>query len=184
MPAGDLARLALGGAGRGKDQPLLHHLATDAGRDLVDELGEGLAHLAAHVGERDHMHHDADVLPAGVMELHKELRPVTVDALRELAHGLDVIVVRHGELVERRGAVIVVDAGDLRKDETGATLRALLIVVHQHLGGLAVRRAEPHHHGGHHDTVLDLASAYLHRRKQHFEFHIFSLCRASAALPA
>ena len=47
MPAGDLARLALGGAGRGKDQPLLHHLATDAGRDLVDELGEGLAHLAA-----------------------------------------------------------------------------------------------------------------------------------------
>ena len=43
------------------------------------------------------MHHDADVLPAGVMELHKELRPVTVDALRKLAHRLDVIVVRHGD---------------------------------------------------------------------------------------
>ena len=59
------------------------------------------------------MHHDADILPAGMMQLHKELRPVTVDALRERAHGLDVIVVRHGKLVERRRAVIVVDAGDL-----------------------------------------------------------------------
>ena len=185
MPARHFARLALGGTGRGEHQPFRDHLLAYAGRHLVDEFREILAELGAEIGERDHVDHDADVLPAGMVELHEKARSVPLYPVRHLAHGLYVIVVRHRELIERRRAVVVVDAGDLGDDEPGAALGALLVVVHEHLGRTAVGLTEPHHHGRHDYPVFDLERPNPHGRKQHFifllpdlcVFHIFSLRR-------
>ena len=76
------------------------------------------------------MDHDADVLPAGMVELYKEFRSVAVDAPCHLPHGLDVIVVRHRELIERGCTVIIVDPRDLGDDEPRTALGALFVIIH------------------------------------------------------
>ena len=172
VSARHLAGLAFGRAWRSEHQSLFHHLLPHAGRYLVHEFRKRFAHLAAHVGEGHHVDHYADVLPARMMQLNEEFRAVAVYAVGELAHRRDMVIVRHGELIERRGTVVVVDSRDLRDDESRTAFRPLFVIIHEHFRRLPRRLAESHHHGGHDYAVLDLASAYLHRRKQHFVFHI------------
>ena len=117
------------------------------------------------------MYHNADVLPAGVMQLHEKFCAVAVYSVGKLTHRLYVIIVGHCQLIERRRTVVVVDAGDFGDDKPRAALGALLVIIHKHFRGFPGRLAEAHHHRGHNYTVLDFAAAYLHRRKQHFVFH-------------
>src|SRR5699024_7982878 len=111
----------------------------------------------------------------------------------QFAHRLDVIVVRHRKLVERRRAVVVVHAGDFGDDKPRAALGAFLIVIHKHFGRTAVGLTESHHHRRHNYTVFNLASAYFHRRKQHlvllfsdgnFLFHYLSSAQKRTSVVA
>ena len=71
-----------------------------------------------------------------MMELDAQLGAVLVHALGEGAHGLDVIVVAHGQLREGGRAAHIVDPADTGDDEANAALCPLLEVVHHVLRGL------------------------------------------------
>ena len=101
-----------------------------------------------------------------MVELDAELGPVAVETLREFPHGLDMIVMAHGQLGEGGGAAHVVHAADAGDDHPHAALGAFLVVIHQPLGGLAVGLAQAELRGRHHGAVLDGHAADLHGRKQ------------------
>ena len=101
-----------------------------------------------------------------VVELDAELRAVAVQATGELPHRLDVVVVAHGELGEGGRAAHVVDAADAGDDHADAAFGALLVVVHQPLGRLAVGLAERELRRRHDGAVFHGHAADLHRRQQ------------------
>ena len=101
--------------------------------------------------------------------------------LAEFVKTCYLIVVACTQLCKSRRAVLVVDTANLGDDKPRAALGAFFIIIHHLLGGATVKLSEAHKHRRHDYTVFNFASAYLHRRKQHFIFHNSPL-RAQNAL--
>ena len=169
-----VGELHLAGRLHGPDELLFLH-AEQEGRAFEDAV----EHLREAVHDRDHERQGIRgagiALTARVVQLDAELRAVAMDALDKRAHRLDVVVVAHGELRIGGGGAHVVDARDARDDEPHAALGALFIVIHQPLGGGAVRTAETHLRRGHHGAVLHGQRADVHRAEQMFKCHILLL---------
>ena len=130
------------------------------------------------------VHAGGVALPAGMVQLDSQLGAVAVYALDKLAHRLDVIIVAHGQLREGTGGVHIVHAADAGNNQAHTALGALFVVIHQHLGRLAVRLTEAELRGRHYRAVLKLHRADFHRGKQHLVFHysFSSLTSSTAAL--
>ena len=147
-------------------------------------------HTGEAVGDRDDEGQGIDraghALAAGVVQLDAQLRAVAVDTLGKFAHRLDVIVMAHRQLREGGRAAHVVDAADAGDDHAHAALRALLVIVHQALGGLAVGLAQRKFRRRHDGAVLDGHAADLHRREQkiiHFKPFLLAFLYKITILP-
>ena len=145
--------------------------AQQQGRALkqrVQNLREALHH-------RDHQRQRVDgagiALPARMMQLQAELGPLPVDTLGEGAHGLDLIILAHGELGKGGGRAHIVDAADARDDQAHAAPGPRLVIGHQLLGRTAVGLAEAHLRRGHHHPVSQLHRADLSRAQQQIIGH-------------
>ena len=107
------------------------------------------------------------------MELQTQLGTVFVQTLGELMHGLDVIIMAHGQLREGGSGSHIIDTADAGNNQADTAFRTFFIIVHQPLGGLAVCLPEAEFRCSHNGTVLDFHRTDLHGRKQMFKTHIF-----------
>ena len=140
-----------------------------AGRDYtaVQQLGiSGPEKAVAGYANRQCAHHQPQILPPRMVQLHHQFGAVTMYPLRHGAQGVNLVIMTHTQLTEGGRTGHIVDTGNLRKDQSYAALGPLFVIVHHGIRGPTVKLTEAKAHRLHNNAVLYRHIADFGGRKQ------------------